>query len=164
MPATDVVSDTSPLLNLAVVDRLDLVRSQFDSVVVPETVRRELLAGESGRAALESLLESELVAVQRPIRDDLVREFRSELDAGESAAIAIAVERDPDLLLVDERDGRRIARRHGVEVTGVVGILLGAARDGDLEIEPALDSLRDVGFWIGDHLYRRAIEAVDEGT
>lgn len=162
MPATDVVTDTSPLLNLALIDRIDLVQSQFESIVVPEAVRRELLAGESGREELESLLDSELVSVQRPTRDDLVREFRSELDAGESAAIAIAVERDPDLLLVDERDGRRIARRHGVEVTGVVGILLRGARDGDLEIEPTLDSLRDVGFWIGDDLYRRAVEAVDE--
>lgn len=162
MPASEVVvADTSPLLNLALVDRLHLIQRQFESLTVPATVRDELLAGDAGREALESVLDSEFVAIERPGRDDLVREFRSELDAGESAAIALAIERDATLVLVDEREGRRIARRHGLDVTGVVGICLRAAENGNLDIEQSLDELREVGFWIGDDLYHRAIESVE---
>lgn len=165
MPASEVVvADTSPLLNLALVERLHLVRSQFDSITVPEAVRDELLAGDSGRDALESLLDSEFASIEPPTREGLVREFRSELDAGESAAIALAIERDANVVLIDEREGRQIARRHGLDVTGVVGVVLRAAKEGDIEVEPTLDALRDAGFWIGDDLYRRAIEAVGEDS
>lgn len=163
MPSDEiVVADTSPLLNLALIDRLGLLRSQFRSITVPEAVRSELLAGENGIERLDSLLESEFVTVVRPRRTDLVRELRSGLDGGEAAAIALAIERDADLVLIDERDGRQVARRHDLQVTGIVGILLKAAKRDRLEIEPALDALRDVGFWISDELYQQAVDAVDD--
>lgn len=163
MPATElVVADTSPLLNLALIDRLELLRSQFSSITISETVRTELLAGEAGVERLEALLDTEFVAIAHPQRDDLVRELRTEIDGGEATAIALAIERDADRVLIDERDGRQVARRHEIPVTGVVGILLKAARQNDLAIEPALDELREAGFWIGDDLYQRAVDAVDE--
>lgn len=65
---------------------------------------------------------------------------------------------------MDERDGRQIARRPGLEVTGVVGILLRGAEQEDLDIETSLDALREAGFWIGEDLYRRAIRTVDNGS
>ncbi|WP_263017888.1 hypothetical protein [Natronobiforma cellulositropha] len=58
-----VVSDTSPILNLALVDRLGLLTAQFDSLIVPETVRKELLAGEAAVERLESFLEREFVTL-----------------------------------------------------------------------------------------------------
>lgn len=147
MPSSEVVvSDTSPLLNLALVDRLSVLSEQFESIVVPDAVRTELLAGEDGVGRLETLLESDFVSVQPAENRELVRELRSELDAGEAAAIALALERDADLVLVDERDGRTVARRHDLTVTGVVGTLLRAARDGTVDIETAMSELRDAGF------------------
>lgn len=162
MPSDDfVVADTSPLLNLALTGRLDLVRSQFASITVPVAVRRELLAGDDAADQLEKLLASDLVTVAEPRRDDLVRELQHELDVGEAATIALAIERAADLALIDERDGRRVARRHEIPVTGAIGILLKAAHDGEVSIRPALDDLRSVGFWIDDDLYHRAIDAVE---
>ncbi|ELY59758.1 hypothetical protein C491_05301 [Natronococcus amylolyticus DSM 10524] len=164
MPTDEgVVADTSPLLNLALIDRLELLRSQFSSITVPEAVRSELLAGEGEVDRLESFLESGFVTVTRPQRTDLVREFQTELDEGEAAAIALAIEHGAELVLIDERDGRQVARRHDLPVTGVVGVLLKAAERGELAIAPALDALRDAGFWIDDELYQQAIDAVDDG-
>ena len=140
------------------------MRCQFESLTVPQAVRDELLAGDSGREALESVLDSEFVSVEQPTREDLVREFRSELDAGESAAIALAIERDANLVLIDEREGRQKARRHGLQVTGVVGVLLRAAGRGELDIETSLGDLREAGFWISDDLYQRAIDSVEENS
>ncbi|WP_137291326.1 DUF3368 domain-containing protein [Natronorubrum halophilum] len=163
MPGNEiVVADTSPLLNLALIDRLELLRSQFSSISIPEAVRSELLAGENGIEEIRSILESEFVTIAQPQRDDLLRELRTELDHGEAAAIALAVERNANRALIDERDGRQVARRHNIPVTGVIGILLKGARQNELAIEPALDELRDVGFWISDDLYHRAIDAVTE--
>lgn len=163
MPADElVVSNTSPLLNLALVGRLELLSDQFESLVVPEIVRDELLAGERGVEELRAFLNDSDVSIVPVSRDGLYVEFASSLDRGEAATLSYAVERNADLVLIDERDGRAVARRHDVSVTGVVGILLRAARQGDVEIEPALDELRDVGFWIGDDLYHRAIDVANE--
>lgn len=161
-PIAVVVSDTSPILNLALVDRLELLAAQFGRVRVPERVRDELLAGEDGVDRILEFLESDVTAVTSVERTALRREFVTELDAGEAAALALAIESDAELVLIDEREGRAVARRHGLAVTGVVGILLKAANEGALDIENALSELRDAGFWIGEDLYRRAVESVTD--
>jgi len=164
MPADDlIVSDTSPLLNLALVDRLDILESQFDAVTAAERVWDELAAGEEGLDALRDLHEREFLRIVEVDRTSLFVEFAVELDEGEAAAIAHAVENDADLLLVDEREGRRVARRHDLDVTGVVGVLLRGAHDGSVDIERELDALRDAGFWLSDELYAEIVESAREG-
>ncbi len=90
--------------------------------------------------------------------------LKSELDNGEAEAIALAVEVEADLLLIDETDGRRIATLYDLPKTGVVGILMRARLDGRIEsLRQELDALReDGGFWIAEALYRKSLEVVDE--
>jgi len=155
-----VVSNTSPLLNLALLDRLELVETQFSTVAVPQAVWHELTAGTDGVDALQSARDDGTIRVVSAPETKLFVEFRHELDAGEAAALAYALENDATLVLIDERDGRQAARRHDLTVTGVVGVLLRAAEDGD-EMRASLDSLREAGFWIGDDLYEKATEQAD---
>lgn len=108
-----VVSNTSPLLNLALVERLDLLEAQFESIVVPEHVWEELLAGDEGLAALRDLRSRGFLDVESFDNEDLFVELSRELDAGEAAAITYAIENEADLVLLDERDGRKAARRQG---------------------------------------------------
>lgn len=153
-----VVADTSPLLNLALIDRLELVRDQFSTVVVPEQVWAELLNGENGTDALRAAQDGGVLEITPIEQTPLLEEFRRNLDAGEAAALAYAIEMDANLVLLDERDARQTARRHGLEMTGVVGILLrefGGDPDG---LRTELDRLRSAGFWISERLYETAIE------
>jgi predicted nucleic acid-binding protein len=152
MPSDGVVADTSPLLNLALIDRVDLLEQQFSGITAPEQVWTELSEGEDGLDALRALRESGFLTVVPVERSDLFVEIVHELDLGETAAICYAVESDADLLLIDEREGRRVARRHGLSVTGVVGVLLREAKQGALDIEAELDALREAGFWLSDDL------------
>lgn len=154
-----VVADTSPLLNLALIDRLALLERQFSGITTPEQVWAELSDGEDGLDALQALRERGFLTVVPVERSDLFIEVVHELDLGESAAICYGVESDADLLLIDERDGRRVARRHGLSVTGVVGVLLREAKQGDLDITGELDALREAGFWISDDLRDEIIDA-----
>lgn len=154
MPGADlVVSDTSPLLNLSLIERLDLLRSQFDGVTAPSEVWEELTEGDAGVDTIRTLRNEGFLTVVDVERTDLFVEIRHQLDLGETAAISYAVGEDADLLLVDERDGRRVARRHDIEVTGVIGVLLRGANDGKLDLAAELDALQEAGFWIADDLY-----------
>lgn len=153
-----VVSNTSPLPNLALIERLDLLEAQFETVTITEQVWAELVAGEEGVAALRTLRSWGFLDVQSLDDDDLFVELARELDAGEAAAITYAIEHDADLVLLDEREGRKATRRHGLAVTGAIGVLLRGAEEGDVDLQTELDRLREAGFWISDDLYAEVLE------
>lgn len=157
-----VVSDTSPLLNLALIERLDLLETQFSDVTVPRRVWRELTERNDGLEALRGLRDDGVLRLVEVERSDLFVEIFHELDLGETAAICYAVEHDADLVLLDERDGRRVARRHDLDITGVIGILLRGSKTGEVDLESELDALREAGFWISDDLYARVLSEADE--
>lgn len=162
MPAGElVVADASPLLNLALIERLDLVRDQFSTVVAPEHVWDELVAGEDGTESLRSLRQDSTLDVVQFDEGPLYAEFRRDLDVGESAALAYAVRNDADLVLIDEREGRSAARRHDIDVTGAIGVLLRAHRQGTVDVRSELDALRTAGFWISDDLYEEVLARAD---
>ncbi|WP_233255117.1 DUF3368 domain-containing protein [Halopenitus persicus] len=101
--------------------------------------------------------------VVSPEPTDLRTEFERQLDRGEAAAIAYAIDVDAERVLIDEREGRATATRHDVPVTGVVGIHLRASARDDVDLESELDALREAGFWISDALYERAVETDERG-
>ena len=149
------ISNTSPLLNLDVIGRLELVQAQFEHVVVPPAVVEEFRfeEGRPGSSVLRQAVD-EWITVLRPSDEALVRTLRQDLDQGESEAIALAVEKEADLILLDEREGRRRARNLGLEITGALGVLARADREGEVDsLSDALDRLEnEAGFWIGSAL------------
>ncbi len=86
------------------------------------------------------------------------------MDAGEAEAIALAIEMQANLLLLDERRGRAIAKQLGLTVTGLLGILVVAKQQGHLvALKPVLHALITVaGFWIDERLYTWVLESVGE--
>ncbi len=127
-----VVSDTSPLTNLAIINRLDLVWEQFGEITIPKAVSRELSRLEHVKARgaiLEARHDGWLTTralSQRVMADALA----GQLDLGEAEAIALACEAGANWLLMDERDGRRVAAQAGLNVVGVLGILMRAKANG----------------------------------
>lgn len=163
MPADElVVADTSPLLNLALIHRLDLLEEQFETIHAPHAVWDELLTGDEGVHEIRALRERGTLTLVSVDKSDLYVEISRELDVGESAAISYAIEHDAELILIDERDGRRVARRHTLDVTGTIGILLRGTRDGSVDLETELDALREAGFWIDDDLYNEVLRRAAE--
>ena len=158
-----IISDTSPLMNLAVVGYLELLHELYDAVIIPEAVWSELskLSSQHPEVATVTLswLERQSVT-SRAVVDAL----QAELDLGEAEAIALAVEKQADLLLIDERRGRQVATRMGLTYVGLMGILLKAKRDGFLpEVKPVLDDLiAKAGFWVSRALYTRVLQTAGE--
>ncbi|MCY4732441.1 DUF3368 domain-containing protein [Natronomonas gomsonensis] len=158
MPSSDlVVSDTSPLLNLALIDQLDLLKAQFSGISIPDQVWGELTEGDAGLNAIRELREEGFLNVVEVERSDLFIEIRRQLDRGETAAICYAIGQDAELILLDEKEGRRVARDHDLTVTGVIGVFLKGANAGNVDLERELAALREAGFWISDALYSQVL-------
>lgn len=159
-----VVSDASPLIALATVGQLDLLRALYGRVAVPVVVYQEVTEVRPAAPGAAIIRAAKWIAV-RPVEDRvLVDALSLNLDAGEAEAIALAVETNADLLLMDERRGRAAAMTLGRRVVGVVGVLIEAKmREVLAEVAPVLDSLRaDAGFRISDELRARALAAAGE--
>ncbi len=131
--AVAVVCDASPIMNLAAVGRLGLLRELAGTVVVPEAVRREIVRDRDLPGAREIEAE-EWIGVERVRDRERVTLLSLELDAGEAETIALALQlrsagRDPRVVM-DERLGRAVCDRLGIARTGVVGVLIAAKRRG----------------------------------
>ncbi len=161
-----VVSNTSPILNLAIIGRLDLLKRQFDVVLIPAQVRAELKLDTefAGVAVMRQAMKDGWLREFELNDVDLYRVLSLELDAGESAAIALAIEQKTGMILLDESDGRSKAKAMGLRPVGVLGILLRAKRDGSLKsVKEAMESLRkDAGFFVDEHLYESVLKEADE--
>lgn len=161
-----VVSDSSPLIGLAAIDRLELLRELYGEVRNPLAVYDEVVAAGAGRPGAEELGLAPWI-VREQVRDDaLVRALLEDLDRGEAEAIALAAELAPAILLVDERRGRAAAKRLGLHVIGVLGVLLEAKAKGLLpSVAQTLEGLtRNAGFRIGSALREAVLRAANEPT
>jgi predicted nucleic acid-binding protein len=152
-----VVSNTSPILNLAVIGRLSLLHDQFGEIWIPDAVLEELRIQEDlpGTQVIRQALKDKWMRIQEVSDQSLVRVLRRDLDNGEAAAIALAVQVKAEWILLDEKEGRKIAKSLGLKVAGILGILLRAQHEGRLpSLRTVMDQLRDVaGFRIGAELY-----------
>lgn len=159
-----VVSDSSVLINLAWINQLELLPRLYSAVVVPTAVWQEVVEKGDGKPGSMELREADWLQVKEPENKPLVHALRLDLDAGEAEAIALAVEFDADLLLMDERIGRAAAQHFKLPVIGLIGILITAKEKGMLpEVKSCLDMLRQrAGFYIAETLYQRVLHDVDE--
>ncbi|NJN88019.1 MAG: DUF3368 domain-containing protein [Leptolyngbyaceae cyanobacterium SL_7_1] len=159
-----IVSNTSPISNLAKVGQLHLMQQLYGAILIPRAVYEELLddrAGETVITAVQSALWLEI----RPVQNQkLVNELRNRVNLGEAEAIALAIEVKATRLLIDERLGRQSATDLGSKITGVLGMLLLAKRQNLITaIKPIMDDLiAQASFRISSRLYADVLDASGE--
>ena len=160
---TVVVADNTPISNLIRIGQLPLLGLLFGRALLPAQVADELERGQHVLGAWREIPGAEALTVETPLDGPFLRQLLVQLDEGEAAAIALAVERRASLLLMDEQDGRKIARRHGLRMVGTLGILLDAKRSGHLdEVRPWIDALGREGFHISEALKEHVLATAGE--
>ena len=161
-----VISDTSVITNLVAIHHLCLLQQFYDLILIPEAVYRELADIDPpvpGPVAVQTLDWLEVLSLRdRTIADQLQNQFQ--LDPGESEAIALALEINADLLLIDERRGRAEATRLGLRLTGLLGMLVEAKQRSLIpSVKPLMDALIDTSeFRVSQPLYEQILQMVDE--
>lgn len=152
-----IVSNTSPLIALSILDWLDLPRHFFDPIIIPEAVVSEATGrGFARRGAREIAngIETGWIRVASPAAHELVASLSDDLGIGEAEAIVLAVERKA-VLLIDDPSGRRRAKQLDLQITGTLGLLALAKHSGRIP---------EVSSWVlklqegGCHLSEKLIE------
>lgn len=156
------VSNASPIVFLAKLNRFELLRLGVDEVLVPTEVIKEIRAKQDEvTTCVERHLGTwlrECVLAQPETMQVLV-----DLDAGERAVIAQALQERVNTIATDDMAARRLARRLGLKPIGTVGLLLAAKKRGMLQsLRNEIARLRDLGFWITDDLVRHALREAGE--
>ncbi len=151
-----VVSNTSPILNLAIINQLILLQQQFGEILIPSAVLDELKISEErpGSQAIREAISAGWIQSREVTNEPLSQLLKQTLDKGESEAIALAIEVNADWTLLDEREGRKVAKSLGLKVTGILGVLLRAKQSGELKsLQPVIDELiSKAGFRIAPEL------------
>lgn len=159
-----VVSDTSPISGLYRIGHLHLLQLLYQKVILPDAVYHELLRLKSFGYDLKEILAAEWIEVKSPAHIVDVTALRKELDEGEAEAIVLAKELHADLLLMDETKGRAIAKREGMVIIGLIGVLSEAKAEGHiLLVKPLLDRLiHDINFRVSPALYQMVLAQAGE--
>lgn len=161
-----VISDTSVITNLAAIQQLQLLPQLYHPVTIPEAVYRELAEIDPPVPGTLEVQNASWLEVRRVGDRALVERLQGEvrLDPGASEAIALALELNANLLLIDERRGRAEADRLGVRITGLLGLLVEAKQKQLIfAVKPLMDALIATSdFRISPALYDRILVIVDE--
>ena len=156
------VCNTGPLIGLARVQLERLPLQLFPEVIVPEEVRRELMATDSpDRIQLERMLEGARVLPPQAKPNPLLQ---TELDTGEAAVISAAQQLGLSTVILDERKARRVASQvYGLQLKGTAGLLLEAKRLGLIEsVGSYLDGMIRGGYFLGPRLVAACLAAAKE--
>jgi uncharacterized protein len=159
-----VVSNTSPITSLAGVGQLNLLQQLYGSIIIPQAVYTEMVeAGSLVPGAIE-VQTLPWIQTRQVANQELVTELLEELNLGEAQAIVLALELKAELLLLDELPGRTIASQYGLNITGVLGILLEAKRNGSIPaVKPLMDRLiEQVAFRVSSRLYAEVLQSAGE--
>jgi len=159
-----VVSNTSPLTNLAAIGHFELLRKLFGEIHIANGVWEELNKGGRRHPGSREVENASWVHRHEVSNQTVTALLRRDLDLGEAETLALALELRADLVLLDEQEGRHAAIRLGLRPFGVLAVLLRAKRQREIgEIRPLLDALRqEAGFFLGDSLYRQVLEEAGE--
>jgi predicted nucleic acid-binding protein len=159
-----VVSNTSPIVNLAVIGHLDLLHKLYNRIIIPPAVYNEIVVVGAGKAGAVEVQGGQWFDVRQVANTVSLQKLRQILDAGEAEAVVLAGEIPADLLLIDEHKGRTVAAQSGIKITGLLGLLIVAKQRGYISaVKPVLDDLRTrAKFWIDAQLYARIVTIAGE--
>jgi len=156
-----VVSNSSVIIALTRICHLDLLEKLFGKILTPEAVWREITVED--KPGYEKIVKAEFLHVEKAGNRRLVALFEEFVDSGEAEAIALALELNADLLLVDDRDARNLAKKLGLRVMGTLGVIALAKYKGLIpKAKPIVVALIESGFWISKKILGEFLKELGE--
>ena len=162
-----VVSDTTPLISLLKINRLELLERLFGDVMIPTAVFDELTVDKRFRTEADQIRQKSFIVV-KPVNNQesaSVLKRATGLDQGESEAIVLTDELEADLLLMDEAKGRSVSAQMGLKIMGTIGILMAEYEEDELtsdEVRACINGLQRAGRHIGQRHYQMLLDRLQD--
>ncbi|MBI9084567.1 MAG: DUF3368 domain-containing protein [Desulfobacterales bacterium] len=156
-----VVSDAGPLIGLARINRIELPRELFGSLIIPPAVFDEMKVSSTrpGAQAIAEAVKAGWINILPLKKKAAAKGLLSLVDIGEAEAIQLAIEQKAAFLLIDDKKGRKVAKRLGLRIVGIGGLLIAAEQSGLIEnVAPVIDDLARAGYRLSSALSQRIIE------
>ena len=152
-----IIGDSSALVALATMDRLDLLEKIFDTIYVPQAVYDEVTISYKPQSIkLQEFLTDKVVKVELDIS-------KMGLGQGELEAIALYKDKKADFLLIDDRRAKSFAKLNGLNVIGSLGVMILAKDGGYIDsIREDLEKLKVSSLFISSNLIDRILHEVGE--
>ena len=152
-----IVGDSSALIALAIMDRLDLLETLFSQVYVPQAVYDEVIVGDKAQSTkLKAFLAGKVIRVQSNV-------YQMGLGEGELEAIALYRELGAELLLIDDKRAKSFARLNDVKVIGSLGVLILAKEQGLIPtVKDDIEALERSDVYVSGTLIRKVLQLVGE--
>ncbi len=156
-----VVSNTTPIISLLKIGKLDLLKELYGRIIIPHAVFLELEKGKN-KAYYMNLTSVEWIEI-RKIESLELKAYIPNLDFGEAEAIMLAKELNADLVIMDEIIGRKYAKNFNLNITGTLGILLKAKEKGLISsVGNLLDELTEKDTWLHPKLVAKVRKLAGE--
>lgn len=147
-----VIVNSTPLIVLCGIGKLELLRELYQEILIPAAVYREVTAVKDS-ACMQIIAQSSWIHVEE-IQNEIERKmYRAKLHAGEVEVMILAQEQKADLVILDDNAAKKTAKYLGLTVTGSLGVLLKAKRVGLIErVGPMLSEMKKNGFYLNAKL------------
>jgi predicted nucleic acid-binding protein len=158
-----VVADASVIVGFLALEKIEILSEFFEEILISASVFEEIQSLKKYGYDLYPLSKESFKIIECQNKISLL-ELNKKLDIGESESILICIERSADLLLIDEKKGRRIAESLGIQVTGILGLLIKAKMVGKIiSLKSEIENLKEkLNFRLDDKLVNYALQQVGE--
>jgi predicted nucleic acid-binding protein len=152
-----IISDTSPLCYLILIDCVDVLPKLYNNVIIPQAVYQELQA-EATPEPVKKWIQNHPNWLIIETINSLSDSELDRLDKGEQEAIILAEQIKADLLILDDKIARTIATQRGLKIIGLLGILLDAARGNLIDLSSKFNELQQTSFFVSPKLLESLIK------
>lgn len=158
-----VIVNTTPLIALCHVSQLDLLKKMYGEISIPQAVYEELSEKKESICKRQVDASLDWIHVER-IKDQMAKAmFKTQLHDGEVEVMILAKEKGADIVIIDDANAKRHAKYLELPVTGTLGILIKAKRQGYLcELKPVIQEMIDKHIYISEKLMKLCLEQVNE--
>ncbi len=156
-----IISDSSPLISLALIGKMDIPEKLYREIYVPPAVYEEVIRNDKPFSEeLKLFLNDKIKKVSNKMAVEILL---SDIGAGEAETIVLALEQQPDIVLIDDLKARKFARIKGVKIIGTMGLLLMAKKEGLIKkIKPLISELVSKNIRISTKIAEITLQAAQE--
>lgn len=158
-----VVVNSTPIIALSAIHRLDLFKHLYGEIIIPKAVHDEVMVKKDSISQLALARAKDWIITKSITNNEAKKFFKVQLHDGEVEVMLLGRELEADLLVIDDYTAREYAKYLDFKVTGTLGVILRAKEKGIVkEVKPLITDLRENGIYISENLFIDVLKMAGE--